>query len=98
VVWRALLRKLAALDVVSVMIEGGGAVAASALQQRIVDKIIFFYAPKILGGDGRAMIDELGVQRIQGAIRIKDHRVTLSGADVLVTGYPTAPPLRRRTH
>ena len=56
VAWLPLLRKLAASGIVSVMIEGGAAVAASALKDKIVDKIIFFYAPKIIGGDGRAMI------------------------------------------
>ena len=54
--WRPLLRKLAASGIVSVMIEGGATIAASALKAKVVDKIIFFYAPKILGGDGRAMI------------------------------------------
>ena len=44
------------------MIEGGAAVAASALKAKIVDKIIFFYAPKIIGGDGRAMIAPLKIR------------------------------------
>ena len=87
VAWRPLMRKLAGLGVVSVLIEGGGAIAASALEEKVVDKILFFYAPKILGGDGRPMIDSLGLRRVEQAIRVKDWHFTRSGTDLLVTGY-----------
>jgi diaminohydroxyphosphoribosylaminopyrimidine deaminase / 5-amino-6-(5-phosphoribosylamino)uracil reductase len=85
--WRPLLRKLAASEIVSVMIEGGAEVAASALKEKIVDKIIIFYAPKILGGDGRAMIGALNIQRVRQAIRLKDVRMVKSGEDLMLTGY-----------
>ena len=49
------------------MIEGGGATAASALKERIIDKILFFYSPKILGGDARPMIEALGFHRVRQA-------------------------------
>lgn len=87
VAWLPLLRKLAASGIVSVMIEGGAAVAASALKAKIVDKIIFFYAPKILGGDGRAMIAPLKIGRVRNSIPIKKIRVEKSGADLMITGY-----------
>jgi diaminohydroxyphosphoribosylaminopyrimidine deaminase / 5-amino-6-(5-phosphoribosylamino)uracil reductase len=63
--WGALLKALARQGIVSVMIEGGGATAASALKEKIVDKIVFFYAPKILGGDARPMIEALGFHRVR---------------------------------
>ena len=85
--WAALLKALALQGIVSVMIEGGGAVAASALQEKVVDKILFFYAPKILGGDGRPMIEALGFHRVKEAIAVKDLEFTRSGKDLLVSGY-----------
>lgn len=85
--WRALLRKMAGVGIVSVMIEGGGVIAASALREKIVDRIIFFYAPKILGGDGRAMIDRLNLRQVKQSIRVKDLRVIKSGDDRMVSGY-----------
>ena len=87
VAWLPLLRKLAASGIVSVMIEGGAAVAASALKDKIVDKIIFFYAPKFIGGDGRAMIAPLNIRRVRNSIPLKKIRVEKSGADLMITGY-----------
>jgi diaminohydroxyphosphoribosylaminopyrimidine deaminase/5-amino-6-(5-phosphoribosylamino)uracil reductase len=87
VAWRPLLKRLATLGIVSVMIEGGAAVAASALKHRVVDKIVFFFAPKLVGGDGRAMIDGLAIRNIARAISLQRLELTRSGCDILVTGY-----------
>ena len=46
-----LMDRLGALGITSLLIEGGSSVISSALSAGIVDKIIFFFAPKILGGD-----------------------------------------------
>jgi diaminohydroxyphosphoribosylaminopyrimidine deaminase / 5-amino-6-(5-phosphoribosylamino)uracil reductase len=85
--WAIVLKRLAAQGALSVMIEGGATTAAWALQEEMVDKILFFYAPMILGGDGRVMIDGLGVRRVREAIRVEDMEVRKSGADTLVCGY-----------
>lgn len=85
--WTAILRKLAAKDVLSVMIEGGATTAAWALREKAVDKIMLFYGPIILGGDGRVMIDALGVKRVGQALRVQRTRVRKSGTDTLVSGY-----------
>ena len=87
VAWQPLLIKLAAQGIVSVLIEGGAAVAASALKQKIVDKVAFFYAPKIIGGDGLAMIDGLAIGKMARAIEVKRLNLRKSGNDFLMTGY-----------
>lgn len=87
IAWRPLLKKLASAGIVSVMIEGGAAVAASALKDKVVDKVWFFYAPKILGGDARVMIDGLNLRRVRQAISLKRIEIKRSGADLLVIGY-----------
>jgi diaminohydroxyphosphoribosylaminopyrimidine deaminase/5-amino-6-(5-phosphoribosylamino)uracil reductase len=102
ILWRPLLGRLARAGVVSVMIEGGGATAASALREKIVDRIVFFYAPKILGGDGRAMIEGLGIRRMRNALGVTGLLMKKSGADWMVTGNlmnPSAqPPPRARIY
>jgi diaminohydroxyphosphoribosylaminopyrimidine deaminase/5-amino-6-(5-phosphoribosylamino)uracil reductase len=85
--WRPLLRKLAAREIVSVLIEGGAKVAASAIKENMVDKVLFFYAPKIIGGDGVSMIGDLRLRRIRQAVKLEDFRFAKSGSDLLVTGY-----------
>ena len=85
--WRPLLRKLARRDIVSVLIEGGGRTAASALAEKTVDKFLFFYAPKIIGGDGMAMVGELGLRRVKNALPARELHVRRSGEDLVVTGY-----------
>ena len=85
--WTAILRKLAGKGMLSVMIEGGATTSAWALRERAVDKILFFYAPMIVGGDGRVMIDALGVKRIHQSIRVRNMRVRQSGVDALVSAY-----------
>jgi len=87
VAWLPLLKKLAAQGIVSLLIEGGAAIAASALKQKIVDKVAFFYAPKIIGGDGRVMIDGLAIDKMARAIQLKRLDVRQSGNDFLMTGY-----------
>ena len=86
IAWRPLLRRLAADGVVSVMIEGGAAVAASAIKEKIIDKILFFFAPKILGGDGLPMIEALGLRRVKQAVAVKNLRIMPSGDDLMVAG------------
>ncbi len=85
--WPSLLRRLAESGIVSLLVEGGATVAASALKARAVDKILFFYAPKILGGDGRVMIDNLNIRRVSQARVVKRLRVDPCDGDLMVCGY-----------
>lgn len=87
VAWRPLLRKLAGIGVVTVLIEGGAKVAASALKNKIVDKMELFYAPKIVGADGRAMIGPLGVGKMARALTLRRFDMRRSGEDLLLSGY-----------
>jgi diaminohydroxyphosphoribosylaminopyrimidine deaminase / 5-amino-6-(5-phosphoribosylamino)uracil reductase len=84
--WRPLLKKLAADGAVSAMIEGGAAVAASAIDEKIVDRVLFYYAPKILGGDGLPMVGALGLRRVKQSVAVKHLEVIASGDDLLVAG------------
>ena len=94
--WLSLLRKLAAAGIVSVLIEGGAKIAASALEEKVVDKILFFYAPKIIGGDGIPMIGDLTLRRVRQALELQDLRCAKSGDDLVVTAYLTRTRRPRR--
>jgi diaminohydroxyphosphoribosylaminopyrimidine deaminase/5-amino-6-(5-phosphoribosylamino)uracil reductase len=53
----------------------------------MVDKLLLFYAPKLLGGDARSMIASLGVERIDQSVMLQSIQIRKSGADLLVSGY-----------
>lgn len=83
----AVLKRLGKMGLNSVMIEGGATTASRALKEGIVDKILFFYAPKLIGGEGKGMIDGLGIRQMAQCKRIKDIEVKKLGDDLLVSGY-----------
>jgi diaminohydroxyphosphoribosylaminopyrimidine deaminase/5-amino-6-(5-phosphoribosylamino)uracil reductase len=85
--WSSVLKKLGAMGIVSVLIEGGAITAASALKAKIVDKMLLFYAPKILGGDAHYMIDNLGIRRLGQSVVLQRLEIKKSGTDLLVSGY-----------
>ncbi len=81
---RILLDLLGKRGITSVMIEGGATLAASALRERVVDRLLCFVAPKLIGADGQAMIGSLGVRRIGEALDVHDLRVSRVGCDILL--------------
>ncbi len=83
-----LLEQLGSMGITSLLIEGGGRVMASALHSGIVDKIAFFYAPKILGGDdGISICRGEGPAAMQDSIAVKNISVQRFGDDVMIEGY-----------
>jgi diaminohydroxyphosphoribosylaminopyrimidine deaminase/5-amino-6-(5-phosphoribosylamino)uracil reductase len=85
---RRVLRELGKREILSVMIEGGADVAASALAAGLIDSLYLFYAPKLIGGDGRPMLASLGVRRLKQAIALPSSKVVRVGEDLLVVSRP----------
>ncbi|QTN18520.1 RibD family protein [Brevundimonas sp. AJA228-03] len=67
----AVLQTLAARGVTSLMIEGGGRVAACFVTAGVVDAIEWFRAPILLGGDGRPGVAALALARLAHAPRYR---------------------------
>lgn len=82
----SLVKKLGELEITSILIEGGSEVAASALKNGIVDKIIFFYAPKIIGADGISMIGPLGISKVSEALTLGNIKLKKIGEEFVVEG------------
>ncbi len=82
------LRDLASAGVKSVLVEGGGTVAARALREGLVDRLMVFVAPKMIGCEGRPMVGALGVARMKDALGLADATVESVGADWLIAGSP----------
>ena len=84
----ALIEQLGQMGIGSLLIEGGATVSGAALAAGIVDKICFFYAPKILGGDdGIPICRGEGPERMQESLAVHDLSVSRFDADVMFQGY-----------
>jgi diaminohydroxyphosphoribosylaminopyrimidine deaminase / 5-amino-6-(5-phosphoribosylamino)uracil reductase len=82
------MASLGAMEIGSVMIEGGSTIAFSALQEGIVDKVVSFIAPKILGGAGAPTpVGGNGIEKMEEAICLKNMRTTKVGEDVMIEGW-----------
>src|SRR5919197_1119734 len=82
----ALVRHLGARGLTSLLVEGGGTVAAEALRARAVDRLVLFVAPAILGGDAVAAVGPLGRARVGDAVRITDLALARIGPDIVLEG------------
>jgi diaminohydroxyphosphoribosylaminopyrimidine deaminase/5-amino-6-(5-phosphoribosylamino)uracil reductase len=80
-----LLQALAARGITSVLVEGGTRVAGDLLRAGLVDRIVWFLAPSLLGADGVAAVGPLAVRRAADALRLTDVDVARLGGDVVVT-------------
>jgi diaminohydroxyphosphoribosylaminopyrimidine deaminase/5-amino-6-(5-phosphoribosylamino)uracil reductase len=80
----ALLRRLARMGISSVLIEGGGQLAAAAVRSRVVDRLMIFLAPRLIGGDGVPMIGQLHVRVLKNAPTVRLLSVSRIGDDLLI--------------
>ena len=76
------LSALAGQGLSSVLIEGGGQVAASFLRAGLVDRIEWFRAPMILGEEGRPGVGALALDRLADAPRFERREVQVLGPDL----------------
>ncbi len=85
---RDLMTRLAQKEIAHLLIEGGGETIASAIKAKIVDRVLFFIAPKIIGGrEAVTAVEGDGVNRLAKATRISDAKVRRIGEDALIEGY-----------
>jgi diaminohydroxyphosphoribosylaminopyrimidine deaminase / 5-amino-6-(5-phosphoribosylamino)uracil reductase len=85
---RAVLRRLAEWEITSVIIEGGATVNWSALSANVVDKIFFYYAPKISRQMGSVpFAAEVGSQEVRELLQVQRLQLHRFGEDFAVEGY-----------
>lgn len=88
----ALLAALGRREVTSLLVEGGGTVLGSFLQAGLVDKVVAFVAPLLIGGrDAPGAVAGAGVARLAEAVRLERVQVERVGEDIRITGYPRRP-------
>ncbi|MBI4309736.1 MAG: bifunctional diaminohydroxyphosphoribosylaminopyrimidine deaminase/5-amino-6-(5-phosphoribosylamino)uracil reductase RibD [Candidatus Omnitrophica bacterium] len=80
------MKCLAQQDIAHILIEGGGRVIGNALKHELVDKMMIYTAPVIVG-EGMGSVRGLNIKRLDQALRLKDTVVGRIGEDILMEGY-----------
>lgn len=89
VCFKSLMEILGKREITSLLIEGGSQINASALAAGIVDKVMCFIAPKLIGGQNApGPIGGVGIQSLTAAVNLQRMRVTpMPEHDILIEGY-----------
>jgi diaminohydroxyphosphoribosylaminopyrimidine deaminase/5-amino-6-(5-phosphoribosylamino)uracil reductase len=91
-----LLNKLGSMGITSMLVEGGGEINASFIDSDLVDKLLIFIAPKIIGGrEGVSFVQGKGVSHLRECSLYERPRIKRMGEDILLETYPLK-SIRRR--
>lgn len=89
----SILKELADRSLQSVLLEGGAGLAGQFVDARLVNKVTFFVAPKIVGGTAApSAIAGTGVEKMADALELERVRVVQRGKDLEISGYPRYAP------
>lgn len=80
----ALLSELRAREIVSVLLEGGPTLAGSFLERGLVDRVVAYVAPTLLGA-GAAALGPAGVDTLARAHHLDIEEITTVGPDLRIT-------------
>lgn len=91
------LRELGRRELGSVLVEGGGALNGSLLAAGLADKLLLFYAAKLVGSGAPPAFDFAGPDAMADALRLESVSIERYGDDWCVAGYPARSAAERRT-
>jgi len=88
----AVLRALGEREITSVLVEGGGILLGSLFDCGLVDKVIAFIAPIIIGGkEAKTAVCGQGVDKVANSLKLERVSVERFGEDLMVSGYVSPP-------
>ena len=93
-----LFKLLGERGIASLLVEGGATLSTAWLEQRLIDKMVFFVAPKIIGGDGVSVFGPCGVHSMEQALPLRDLTGQSVGDDVMLEAYPAWTPCSHQTN
>jgi diaminohydroxyphosphoribosylaminopyrimidine deaminase/5-amino-6-(5-phosphoribosylamino)uracil reductase len=95
--WKEILQMLGRMGVTSLLIEGGAEVNGQVLREGVVDKVLFYIAPRLLcGNDAKAVAAGRAMASLADAVRLYDLQVAHVGDDLRIEGYLKRPVVPRQ--
>lgn len=91
----AAFEALAAAGLTTVLVEGGGRLAAALLRADLVDEVHWFLAPRLIGAEGRPALGALALSSLRDARTLETTRIERCGPDLHWTGRPARPARTR---
>ena len=90
-----MMKRLGALSINSVLLEGGSTLNSAMLSEGLVDEVITFISPKIFGGkSAHTPVGGIGVDKIDDAYKISKLKMAQIGEDVILRGKVMKPCLQ----
>ncbi len=81
----SIAKSLGELGLTRVLIEGGGKLAGAFMSAGLIDRLAWFHAPKLIGGDGVPSVAAYGVESLSDSASFHRTGITRCGEDVLET-------------
>jgi len=83
---KELVKEFGRMEICSILIEGGAELNAEIIKAGVADKVLFFISPRFIG-NGLAALGDLGINRVDKSIKLKNLVHKEIGRDILVEGY-----------
>lgn len=84
---KALLKRAAEEGIDSILLEGGGTLNEVFMRQGLINEVVAFVAPKLVGGqDAKTPVEGLGVTKMAQALPLTSLRTEMVGQDIMITG------------
>lgn len=83
----AVMENLGQREVLALMTECGGTLAAALIRQQLAHKLRLYQAPKLIGGDGLPVLGGLGVEGMDEVLTLKNLHMKRVGEDWRLEGY-----------
>ena len=82
---KSLIKRLGKMGAQSVFVEGGSETHGKFLDAGLVDRVVFFVAPKIIGGKGLSVVGGKGVKKLKDVWNFEFEEVEAIGKDLKLT-------------
>lgn len=79
----AAFTQLCTMGLTRVLVEGGAGLVSSCLKAGLYDRLLWFRAASLLGADGKAAVDNLGIYALKDRLELNRTEIRFLGADLL---------------